>query len=112
LASVRAEAAREKADRWLANVAVAREKTRPELGEQALARAEVYHREQDLASAEADTQGAAIARLGAEIATLERRVAALRALRKGGVPAPAEGPAMAAPPTRRLASAEAPQDPL
>ncbi len=112
LAQVRADAAREKAERGRANVDLGRAKNRADLAEQAHSRALVYERERELAAADADQQNAAIARLRAEISSLERKVEAVRALRRGSARLKAEQPGAApGPPTRRLVSPP-PADPL
>ncbi|MBI3726315.1 hypothetical protein HY251_20510 [bacterium] len=112
LAQVRADAAREKAERWRANVDLGREKERQDLADQALSRALVYERERELAAADADQQSAATARLRAEISSLERKVEAVRAIRRGSARMKMETPpATPGPPTRRLLTPP-PQDAL
>ena len=94
LAAGREKAARDQAARWLENAALAREKKRGELAEQATQRASVFEREHEQARADADHPASTIARLRAEIADVERRIAVLRALRKGEpaqLPPPAPG---------------------
>ncbi len=83
LAADREATAAEKASRWLENAALAREKKREELAEQAAQRAAVYDREREAAKADADHHQATIHRLRSEIADTERRIAVLRALRRG-----------------------------
>jgi hypothetical protein len=109
----RETAAGEKAAQWVENAALAREKKRDELAEQAGQRAAVYERERVSARAEADHHQSTIARLRSEIEKLERRIDVLRALRKGETPAQ-PGPV---PTTRRTSGTTTrinarPRDPL
>jgi len=110
-ANVRVEAKRALAATWRANAQLARDKSRAELADQALARAQVYERESDAASADAEQHATAIARLEAEIAQVSRRVASLRAVRRGGAPQAPQTQVPAGPPTRQL-QRRPPRDPL
>lgn len=83
LAATREAAAREKASRWIENAALARERKRGELAEQAAQRAAVYDRERESATLDVDHHQLTIHRLRSEIADVERRIAVLRALRRG-----------------------------
>jgi len=86
LALTREKKASESAAQWLERASFAREKKRDDLAEQAAQRSGVYERERDIAHAEAEAQAATIARVRSEIDRVERRIAVLRALRKGIIP--------------------------
>lgn len=88
LALSREKQASESAAQWLERAAFAREKKREDLAEQAGQRAGVYERERDTAHADAENQAVTTARLRSEMDKVERRIAVLRALRKGIVPDP------------------------
>jgi hypothetical protein len=124
LAEARVAAARARARTWHDHVRVAREKGRPDLAEQAFARAQVYDGEVDRATSDLEQHVASAHRIEAEAISVERRVAALRALRRGGMrdskPGELEGKTPDLPPplarsssgtTRRLAPRSA-RDPL
>ncbi len=84
IAASREETARAKAAEWLENAALAREKQKEDLAAQASQRAQVYERERETAHADVDRHNASVQRLGSEIASVEKRIAVIRALRKGG----------------------------
>lgn len=112
LATDRVDSATTKASTWVENAAFAREKQQAELAEKAAQRAAVYDRERETAKVDADFHQSTVHRLRSEIADVERRIAMLRALRKGATPAVQPS----SPPTRRTGATTritaAPRDPL
>jgi chromosome segregation ATPase len=113
LAQARLESKRARATTWHENARLASDKGRAELAQQALARAHVYERESEGASAELELHAASVARLEAEIQDAEQRVSSLRALRRGGLPHHPTPPASAStgPATQKLVR-RPPRDPL
>jgi hypothetical protein len=112
LAHARLEGKRARATTWHENARLATEKGRAELAQQALARAHVYERESEAASAELEHHAASVARLEAEIQDAEKRVSSLRALR-GGLPHHPTPPSSSSPgPATQKLVRRPPRDPL
>jgi hypothetical protein len=112
LSAAREQGARENGLRWTENATLARSHGRADLDLQATQRAQIYDREREAARAEADHQAATIARLHAEIATVERRIALLRALRRGATLHPNPPTPGHAPGSNTSKIFVAPRDPL
>jgi hypothetical protein len=112
LARERHEQLLKKVDEWRNNAAFALARDNDELSFAAEERAAGFERDAEIARAEGAVIAATIARLGAELDELDRRIEAERARRRGDEPPAGAVPAPPRPATRSLAGLLPARDPL